>query len=397
MQLVRFEIAPRSIALVTATIMGAWLFWELRVVVLILIVALILAGTFNPWVEWLETKGFKRISALLMLAAVLLVAAAGLIILIVPPMGQQIVDIVNNAPATREHLVKMLEPHPVFAPLRRAIESGQTQHLFERVEQNLFSYSTQVVTVIGYMATMLVLSFYLIADSKRVRGVAFALTPREYHIRLARILQQLEIIVGGYMRGQLITCGAIGVLTFAVLVACRVPNALPLALFATLVDVIPFVGGFLVVAPATLAALSVGVPQATIVVAVLLIYMEFESRYLVPRIYGEVLRMPSTAVILALIAGGVLAGIIGALLALPIAAALIMIIEELHVELPGATASAKVSERDAQAEAIYKKMSEGAASPDAADIARTLAQQAQRPEPPAVDGQSLAQKGRPQR
>ena len=154
-------------------------------------------------------------------------------------------------------------------------------------------------------------------------------------MRLARIVHNLEMIVGGYMRGQLITSVAIGAFTFLLLVICRVPNALPLALFAALADVIPVVGGVLAGGLAVLSALPKGLPLATVVLVSMLVYMEFETRILVPRIYGHVLRLSPTAVLLALLAGGTLLGVTGALLALPIAAGLQMILEELRVEMPG--------------------------------------------------------------
>jgi predicted PurR-regulated permease PerM len=219
-----------------------------------------------------------------------------------------------------------------------------------------------------------VLSVYLLADGKRAQGVVYAMVPRDYHMRLARILQNLETIVGGYMRGQFITSAAIGLFTFALLVVCGVPNALPLALFAAVVDVIPFIGGFLVVVPAVLSALPRGFAVAGIVLTALMMYMEFESRVLIPRIYGHVLRLSSTVVILALVAGGTLMGIMGALIALPIAAGLQMMLEELRVDMPGDDSVDRTEiAKHAKTEATYELMSAGATAPDAGEIAKNLA------------------------
>jgi len=94
----------------------------------------------------------------------------------------------------------------------------------------------------------------------------------------------------------------------------------------------------------------------------------------VPKIYGHVLRLSPTAVILALLAGGMLAGVIGALLALPIAAGLQMMLEELRVDLPGDDSDDRAAHaRDAKTEATYERMSAGATAPEAGQIARTLA------------------------
>jgi predicted PurR-regulated permease PerM len=222
--------------------------------------------------------------------------------------------------------------------------------------------------------TAVVLSFYFLADGKRTQGALYAIVPREFHMRLARIIHNLETIVGGYMRGQLITSAAIAIFTFVLLVICQVPNALSLALFAALADVIPFVGGFLAAAPAILSALPRGLPVVTVVLVALFIYMEFESRILVPKVYGHVLRLSPTAVLLALLAGGTLLGVMGALLALPIAAGLQMILEELRVEMPGDDSDDRPARaRNAKTEATYERMSAGSTAPEAGQIARNLA------------------------
>jgi hypothetical protein len=103
-------------------------------------------------------------------------------------------------------------------------------------------------------------------------------------------------------------------------------------------------------------------------------YTEFESRILVPRVYGRVLRLSPTVVILALLAGGTLMGVMGALLALPIAAGLLMILEELRVEMPGDDSIDRTkTARYAKTEATYEQMSAGSAAPEAGQIAKQLA------------------------
>jgi hypothetical protein len=111
-----------------------------------------------------------------------------------------------------------------------------------------------------------------------------------------------------------------------------------------------------------------------VVLVALFLYQEFETRILVPRIYGHVLRLSPSAVILALLAGGLLLGIIGALLALPIAAGLQMMLHELRVDMPGDDSDDRSTiARDAKTEATYERMSAGATAPEAGQIAKNLA------------------------
>jgi predicted PurR-regulated permease PerM len=371
---VRFEITPRSIAWILATIAGVWLFLQLKAVALLLVVALVFAGTCNPLVEWMERRGITRGYALVLLFVALLLVTSFLIFLTVPPLIDQLVQIVRDAPRHRDQLIVLLQERDFTAPLARAVENAGVEQSLARLERYLVDASPRAVTALGWAVTTLFLAFYLLADGKRTQGVLYAVVPRDYHMRLARILQNLEAIVGGYMRGQLITSAAIGVFTYLLLVILGIPNALPLALFAALVDVIPFIGAFLAAAPAALAALSRGLTEGVVVLVAMFVYQEFENRVLIPRVYEHTLRVSPTTVLLALLAGGVLLGVIGALLALPIAAGLQMILQELRVELPGDdSADRSALARDAKTEATYERMSAGATAPEAGQIARNLA------------------------
>ena len=372
--IVRFEIAPRSIVWVLATIVGLWLFLQLHAIVLLLVVALVFAGTFNPLVEWMERRGLKRIYALTLLFVGLLLVTTALIVFTVPPLLEQLAQIVRDAPRHRDQLIVLLQQREFTAPLARAVQNAGLEQGLVHLETGLVGYAPRVLTALGWAVTTLFLTFYLLADGKRTQGALYAVVPRDYHMRLARILQNLEAIVGGYMRGQLLTSVAIGVFTFVLLVLFHVPNALSLALLAAVVDVIPLIGGLLATAPAVLSALSVNVPAGIVVLVALCVYQEFENRVLIPRVYEHTLRLSPATIVLALLAGGILLGVMGALLALPIAAGLQMTLQELRVEMPGDDSDDRPAlAKDAKTEADYERMSAGATAPEAGQIARNLA------------------------
>ena len=201
---VRFEIAPRSIVWVVVTIAGVWLFLQLRVVALMLVVALVFAGTFNPLVEWMERRGLRRVWALTCLFVALLLVTALLIFLTVPPLVEQLARIVRDAPHHREQLVALLQQRELTAPLARAVQNARLEGAVASLESSLVDYSPRAARALALAMTTLVLSFYLLADGKRSQGVLYAIVPRSYHMRLARILQNLEVLVGGPQRA----CGA---------------------------------------------------------------------------------------------------------------------------------------------------------------------------------------------
>ena len=163
--------------------------------------------------------------------------------------------------------------------------------------------------------------------------------------------------------------------TFVLLTVLRVPDALALAAFAGLTDVIPFVGGILATAPAVLAGLSRGTGVTLAILVLMVAYQEFESRFLIPRIYGRTLKLPSAGVLVALLVGGRLGGVFGALFALPVAAALVSIVKELRVELPGDDAADPAQQKaDARAERTYARRAEGASPTESAQAALEVAE-----------------------
>jgi predicted PurR-regulated permease PerM len=370
----RIELAPRSIVWILVTVVALWLAWQLSNVVIVVTIALVLVGTFDPLVAWLERRGMGRGRALVVVFFFFAVAVVGVILLTIPPLVAQLQHIIEDAPNEKRKLVAFLTQYKWATPFVKALRAVPLDDLVLSAGNTVLSYSADLLTFIGYAITTLFLAIYLLADPHGAKSVLYALTPRHHHVKLARILLELKRIVGGYMRGQLITSVVITVFTFTVLTIFRVDDALALAMFAGLTDIIPFVGGYIASAPAVIAVSGQGTGIMLLVAGLMFLYQEFESRILVPRVYGRVLRLPPAMVLVALLVGGTLMGILGALLALPIAAGLQMIVRELRVELPGqGPADERIRKRDDKAEHIYERLTAGVSVEQAQEIAGKLA------------------------
>jgi putative heme transporter len=355
---------------------GAWVTLQLLPIVLVVVVALFLVGTLNPAVEWLEARRVKRGWALTAVFAALLTTSVLAFALTIPALVDQVTTLVKQEPQLRERLAATLAGWRVSAPLAESLRDVRYHALAHTLTATALSYSTRVVEIVAYVASSVFLALYIMIDRDRLRGGLFAMVPRSHHIRLSRIVLNLETIVGGYIRGQVFTSVLMALFVFALLLITRVPSAVALAAFAGLADVLPYIGVFLSVGPAVLAALAVGPVAAVVVLVAMVLYEELESRYLVPRIYGRALRLPSSVVLVALLAGGTLLGIMGALLALPVAAAVRMLVEELRVELPGEPIDdTKLRARDDRAEREYEQRAEGVPAKLAAAIAVEIAEE----------------------
>jgi predicted PurR-regulated permease PerM len=377
----RIEIAPRTIFLILGVVAGIWMLGKLTTVLTVLTIALVMVGTFDPLVAWLERRGWGRGRSLVLVFALVGLAFIGVVILMVPPLVEQMLSLIDQAPKQRAHFVASLQHYSWAKPFVNTLKDLPVDDLGKRAANAMVGYSLDFMELIGFGISTLFLSIYLLADPVRSKGLLYAVVPRHHHVKLAKVMLELKVIVGGYMRGQLITSLAIGVFVFILLTVCGAENALALALFAGLTDIIPFVGGYVASAPVIIAVAPHGTTTALIVTGLMVLYQEFESRILVPRVYGRVLRLPPAIVLLALLVGGTLAGIVGALLSLPIAAGLQMVLKELRVDLPGESlADARIKELDEQASRVYEELTEHSTAAEAGVIADDLANLVKRTE-----------------
>jgi predicted PurR-regulated permease PerM len=366
----RIEITLKTMLLAVAVAGGAWIALRLAPVALVLVVALFLVGTLNPGVEWLAKKGIRRGLGIALVFGGMLTAIAGALALTIPAVVDQLMGFAHEEPALRARLVEWLSQSRLAAPLAESLRNIDYRTLAKGAAGTAFEYSTRSAEILAYLASSVFLALYMMIDRVRLRGGLYALVPRQHHIRLSRILVNLEIIVGGYIRGQVLTSALMAAFTFLLLTFCGVKGALAIGVVAGIADVLPYVGVLISVGISAGAAAPNGPVVVLIVLFAMLAYEELESRFLIPRIYGNVLKLPSSVVLFSLIAGGALLGIYGALLALPVAATIRMLIEELRIDLPGEDIDdAHVRASDARIEHEYQKRTEGIPARRAAAIA----------------------------
>ena len=392
-QVLRFELTLSTMLAVVLVVAGLWLLGRLLPVVLVLITALFIVGTLSPLVEWLVVRRWRRSVAIALVFTALLIAVVALLALTIPELLAQAQSLVAQEPALRAKVVAFLARSPLTMPLAVWVQKMRFGTWLSN--PGALAFSGRLAEGLAYGVGAVFLALYILIDRDRLRGGLFALVPRRHHMRLSRVMMNLETIVGGYIRGQLLTCALLAAFMFILLEACGVPNALALAAFGGVADVLPYIGALLTIVPAVVAALGRGPFIVTIVLVAMLAYEEFESRVLVPVVYGRALRLPSSIVLFSLLVGATLMGIGGALLALPVAAAIQMLIDELRVALPGEPDVAEgddVHARDDRGEELYEKLTEGMPAAQAAAIAVELAGDRKREES-AVPDQPAAPAG----
>jgi predicted PurR-regulated permease PerM len=330
--------------LTTAVVLGAlFLLWQVRTFIGWLVIALFLAAVLNPAVNWLQRRHrlMKRpiaigVTYLGVLVALLLVVGIFLPVLIDQINGlAKFVTTAANAPEGPTDYIKGLaEQNGLGGFLQRF--SDQLDELRKQLGElvnNLFSSSGQIaVSAAGFvaaLATVLTLTFFLLLGSERYVNVGVGLFPEAHRPLVRRLLTQSAGAISGYITGNLAISVICGVTTFVVLLILGMPYAAPLALLVAVLDLVPLVGATLGGALLVVVGLFVEPWKALVLLIFVLVYQQVESNFLQPMVYSKAVQLNGLVILVALLVGAQLLGIPGALLAIPVAEIIRIVVTEL--------------------------------------------------------------------
>jgi predicted PurR-regulated permease PerM len=238
--------------------------------------------------------------------------------MVVPAMVDEFRDLRDNLDEDAQDLEDFLADFDINVELSNRADDINWDNLISG--EAAVDYGQRALTILFGAITVMVLTAYLLVDTPRLSRFLYQFVPPGREPEMEQLLTQLQRVVGGYIRGQLVTSACIFVFTLVVLLSAGVPNAIAFAVLAAFVDIIPLIGATIAVVFPTIAAFQESPTQAIIVLALLLLYQQFEDRFLTPRVYGQTLNLPPLVVLIAVLVGGRLLGIAGVLLAMPAAA-----------------------------------------------------------------------------
>lgn len=320
--MLKVELSYRGLIVVGLAILSLWALVRVWQVVLLLITALIFMAALMPYVEWLVRHRVNRVVAVLLIMLTILVGIGSMVAIVAPAMFDEFRDLRSNLPIYAADFEEFMADFGFKTDRWDLPERAEEINWGDLISgSQAVDYGQRVVFAVISAFTVLVLTAYLLVDTRRLRMFLFRFVPEEREPDAEHFIRALSRVVGGYVRGQLITSTIIGVYTLAVLLAVDVPNAVAFGVLAAFADIIPLIGAFIAIVPAVVAAFQESPEQALIVLIALLVYQQFEDRFLVPRVYGQTLNLPAIMVLVAVLVGGELLGVTGVLLALPAAAA----------------------------------------------------------------------------
>jgi predicted PurR-regulated permease PerM len=325
------EISPKTIFTVLTTIIVLLVLWKIRGIILPLVISVVLMSGFSPLVDWFEKRGINKVVAVAF-TYILAISALGLILFtILPPLIIQTREFFQNLP----FYINTVSENFNNSNVVEINSENVVQILSDRVETVLSEALNLILNVFtGFITfvTVAVFTFYLLLEKDRIKGNIYRLFPHLPKERVTNVVHKIDEKLGAWVRGQFVLMVIIGISTWIGLSLLRIEFALPLAVLAGLLEVVAIIGPIVAAVPAIIIALvQFGSPIPALGVAALYILVQqLENNLIVPKLMEKAVGVHPLAVILALLIGGSLFGIIGAVLAVPVAATAQVIIEDIH-------------------------------------------------------------------
>lgn len=325
------SLFTRKVLIVVAIVLVLLFLFAIRRVVLIVFIAGVLASGIAPAVRrvrvlsrhWMRRR-IQRGAAVAIVYLPFVITAVLVATFVVPNLLIESKELASKLPAQIE--TKLLKPLDQYIPATQ-VRQLLFDHEGDRSEQ-VFVYIRGAANVIGSLVAILVLIFYMLIDTERLRNMFLIFFPAPERGRRRQMIRRISKRMSSWLAGQLLLAGVIGLATFIGLLALRVPYALPLAVVAAIGEMVPVIGPIIGAVPALTIALFESPEKFWFVLVLAIGIQQVENLVLVPRVMGKKVSVSPLAVFVAFMAGASLLGIVGAIMAIPAAAIIQVVFEE---------------------------------------------------------------------
>ena len=323
--------------------LGALLAWFLfhaivgiSSVLLLIVVALFLAAGLNPSVEFFERRGLRRSFAVTVVITVALGAVALFVVAIVPVISEQVTALSGNVPdwldelQKNQRIQKLDDEYQVIDKIKDYVANGDfVGGLFGGV----LGVGLKILSVLFNAFIIIVLTLYFLASLEKTKHAFYSLAPASRRDRVSKLGDRIIRSVGGYVSGAFIValCAGISSLIFLFVIGLG-QYAVALAFVVALLDVIPMIGATIGAVVVTAIAFATDIQTGVICAIFYVIYQQVENYVIYPRVMKKSVDVPGAVTVIAALVGAGLLGIVGALLAIPTAAALLLILREVVVK-----------------------------------------------------------------
>lgn len=319
------EISLKSVIKIIILLIGLFFVWKIRFILVSLFFSYILMIGFAQLADYLQAKGFSKSLAVTFSYSIMIFIIAILIFFIVPPLILQLSSFIEKLPVYMARLDFLFSSNSVSIIKIEDITNLVSKELGVIISTSFNLIFNTFNALLGFL-TVAVLSFYLLIEREAIKSNLFRLFPNLPKERVTNLAHKIEKQVGSWLKGQLLLMIIIFIVTYIGLTLLRVEYALPLALLAGLLEAVPIIGPILSAIPAVLITFTISPLAALGVVVLYILIQQLENNFLVPKVMQGAIGINPLTTLLALLIGANLFGILGAVLAVPLAAIIQVII-----------------------------------------------------------------------
>lgn len=309
------EISHRTVVFAVLFLVLVWLLVQIMPIIVGLFIAVLLMTALNPFVEWLVRARLPRGLSILFVYLVL-VGVVGLgLFWVVPPFVDQTTKLVNRLPVALDQIGVWLENLGVSGIDKGIIESQISQ--IGTIPVNLVKFAISLLSNIIAVFSVMVITFYLLVERRNLDKYLLVLFGDDGEKKAKKFVDQVEARLGGWVRGEITLMFIIGVLTYIGLRLLGIPFALPLAILAGILEIVPNIGPVISAIPTVVVALTISPVMGLATAALYFLVQQLENSVIVPKVMQKATGVNPLVTILSLAIGFQLAGPLGAILAVP--------------------------------------------------------------------------------
>jgi len=319
----QFDVSVWMFIKLMLVLVTFYLLFVIRDIVALIFIVLILVATFSPIVKrWAKKIG--RIPSVIALLLIIIAVIALVVYMLIPPISDQITQLVNNAPSYLERIQFLKVYAPTLQDSLTTITSSTGT-----ITQGFVSITAGVFGGIITFLTAIVLFVYMLIDEQVLKNFIYSLTPPEKKEQVVEVLRKVASKVGDWFRGQVILGVIIAFIDLIGLLIINVPYALTLAVIAGILKIVPTIGPIIAGVLATIVAFTDSPIKALIVIVFFIAVQQLENSFIVPKVMQKAVGLSPVIIIIAILVGAKLLGVAGAILAIPIAASISVVLNEL--------------------------------------------------------------------
>ena len=327
----KIDISTNVVLKTIAILLGLWFLFLVRDVVILLFIAVIIAASIDPAVDYLQKK--KRIprSAGAMLIYVFLFSIVALIVsFMVPSIVNQFNDFSKNSSqyfGDFGSIINSSQNNDINRIIQGIADNAESS--FSNISKNIFSKTLGVFSGLLSIVVVFSMAFYMVMEERGIKKFIISVVPEKNKAYAANLTDRIEGKIGRWMLGQLFLMVVIFILDFIGLYLVGVPYPLLLALFAAILEVVPYVGPIISAVPGVVLGFLVSPTVGMLAFVVYLIAQQFESHVVIPLTMKKAVGLNPVVTIVAILIGFKLAGVLGAIIAVPAATAISLVVADL--------------------------------------------------------------------